>query len=555
MGRNEEALPCFDEALRLDPKNPQAYYNKGNSLVQLQRYEEALVCFTRPTAWPRGSRVVWYNRAICELVLEQPQQAGASLRRYLSLDPPRDALTDQARWLLHGIDTGELKRLARGQGPPKPGELRAGRGDAGEGAGSPGERGPDVQPPRAPAPPLLPRRRPPPPRPPHPRRRSRAGSAPAAWVRPALGPTVADLNDEGDGHFQAGRFAEALASFERALELDPFGAVALGNRANALFKLGKDRRSDRGPRARPGLRSLLPPELGQQGGHRADERTPGRGPRLLPRGRGPGAAGPGSHAQADAQAQGPTSSSRPESKHRREVLWAGWERARSSARPGDSRRPSKRSIERSRQAPDLTEAWLMKAEALRQLKRTERRHGPRSRKPCDDGPRIPCSGTPGRIDLKNAGAPRRGRGRFDRALALEPRHAASWSDRGRALGALKRLDESIESLERAIALRPEAAPPWLNKALAEEEAHRPADAVHSFRMFLERATPEHASGGDGQGPPRHSGTPDQRGSADPLTRAEDSRHLNANPPAKVGAAAAGPETGRHLAPGQLGTSD
>ena len=132
----------------------------------------------------------------------------------------------------------------------------------------------------------------------------------------------------------------------------------------------------------------------------------------------------------------------------------------------------------------------MKAEALRQLGQTSEAVA-LTEEALRQRPEDPLLWHARGIDLKNQDRQEEALACFDRALAREPRHAASWSDRGRALGVLKRLDEGIESLEKAIALRPDSAPPWLNKALAEEEARRPADAVHSFRMFLERASPEH----------------------------------------------------------------
>ncbi len=124
MGRHEEALPVYDEATRLDQWDAKAFYNKGNSLVQLQRYEGALACFEQATLLSPGIALFWYNRAICELVVEQPERAGISLRQYLTQAPPRDDLRPEAEGLLRGIETGALKSLARGAGPPKPGDLR-----------------------------------------------------------------------------------------------------------------------------------------------------------------------------------------------------------------------------------------------------------------------------------------------------------------------------------------------------------------------------------------------------------------------------------------------
>ena len=41
MGRHEEALSCYDEAIRLAPGVAEALYNKANSLYYFDRVEES----------------------------------------------------------------------------------------------------------------------------------------------------------------------------------------------------------------------------------------------------------------------------------------------------------------------------------------------------------------------------------------------------------------------------------------------------------------------------------------------------------------------------------
>jgi len=47
LGRNEEAIRCFDHALGIDPLSPMAWITKGNSLAALGRHEEAICCYDR----------------------------------------------------------------------------------------------------------------------------------------------------------------------------------------------------------------------------------------------------------------------------------------------------------------------------------------------------------------------------------------------------------------------------------------------------------------------------------------------------------------------------
>ena len=47
LKRYEEAIGCYDKAIRIDPENYDAWSNKGNSLVILERYEEAIECIAK----------------------------------------------------------------------------------------------------------------------------------------------------------------------------------------------------------------------------------------------------------------------------------------------------------------------------------------------------------------------------------------------------------------------------------------------------------------------------------------------------------------------------
>jgi tetratricopeptide (TPR) repeat protein len=43
----EDALACFEEALLIDPNDPDIWNKKGISLRSLGRYEEAIECFNK----------------------------------------------------------------------------------------------------------------------------------------------------------------------------------------------------------------------------------------------------------------------------------------------------------------------------------------------------------------------------------------------------------------------------------------------------------------------------------------------------------------------------
>ena len=47
LERHEEAIECFDKAIRLNPEDYDAWHNKGSSLAQLERHEEAKECIAK----------------------------------------------------------------------------------------------------------------------------------------------------------------------------------------------------------------------------------------------------------------------------------------------------------------------------------------------------------------------------------------------------------------------------------------------------------------------------------------------------------------------------
>ena len=49
LERYEEALVCFDEVIRINPENSDGWYNKGKTLAELGRDDEAKQCFRKAT--------------------------------------------------------------------------------------------------------------------------------------------------------------------------------------------------------------------------------------------------------------------------------------------------------------------------------------------------------------------------------------------------------------------------------------------------------------------------------------------------------------------------
>ncbi len=79
---------------------------------------------------------------------------------------------------------------------------------------------------------------------------------------------------------------------------------------------------------------------------------------------------------------------------------------------------------------------------------------------------------------------------FDRALAMDPRHAFAWNNRGICLEATGRLEESLQSLDKAVALDTEFADAWANRAKTLARLGHVEDALVDCDRAL-ALNPEH----------------------------------------------------------------
>ncbi len=90
LRRNQVALAIrdFDDAIALDPNQPEAYLNKGAALIRLEHANEALPLFTasleRNTTRPE---IAHYGRAIANESLGNVREAYADYRRASELRP------------------------------------------------------------------------------------------------------------------------------------------------------------------------------------------------------------------------------------------------------------------------------------------------------------------------------------------------------------------------------------------------------------------------------------------------------------------------------------
>ena len=79
---------------------------------------------------------------------------------------------------------------------------------------------------------------------------------------------------------------------------------------------------------------------------------------------------------------------------------------------------------------------------------------------------------------------------YDKAVAIFPRLAEAWCNRGNSLRELKRFDEAMESYERAIAIRPDFADALSNRSMILHDYRRYDEALESCDRAL-KARPDH----------------------------------------------------------------
>ncbi|MCZ7649125.1 MAG: tetratricopeptide repeat protein [Planctomycetota bacterium] len=79
QGRHADALAKLEEALRLAPRNPVVWTNKGNRLGRLGRWDEALACHETAVRYDPQFALGWSNKAFALIQLKRFQEAvGAS---------------------------------------------------------------------------------------------------------------------------------------------------------------------------------------------------------------------------------------------------------------------------------------------------------------------------------------------------------------------------------------------------------------------------------------------------------------------------------------------
>ncbi len=205
LGRHEEALESYDQAIALDPGSAAAFNDRGTVLQYLQRYGEALASHDRAAELRPDDASAYYNQGTALLNLGRHEEALARYDRAISLDP----LYADAH-MNRGLALQRLQRYEESLSNYDTAiSLNPGWADAYN------DRGAALQ------------------------KLQRHEEALASYDKAAmLKPGCADACfNQGNALLALQRCAEALTHYDRAISLEPHHVDAHFNRGNALLNL------------------------------------------------------------------------------------------------------------------------------------------------------------------------------------------------------------------------------------------------------------------------------------------------------------------------------
>ena len=87
LGKDAEAIACYDKALNIDPGYVNAWNNRGISLHRLGKYAEAIVCYDRAIQIDPGDASAWNNKGISLNRLGKYAEAIVCYDRAIQIDP------------------------------------------------------------------------------------------------------------------------------------------------------------------------------------------------------------------------------------------------------------------------------------------------------------------------------------------------------------------------------------------------------------------------------------------------------------------------------------
>ncbi len=104
--KQEEALECFDKAIKLNPKYAEAYNEKGNALLILGKVDEAIKCFTKATEINEKYITAWQGKEAALLMQNKQDEAIRCLEHITEIDPE-----NEEAWITKGFVLSDIHRF------------------------------------------------------------------------------------------------------------------------------------------------------------------------------------------------------------------------------------------------------------------------------------------------------------------------------------------------------------------------------------------------------------------------------------------------------------
>lgn len=123
-GDVKNAETVYNEALKIDGKNTAALFNKGNSLLKQNKYNDAVKQYQTTAETTTDAELqakAYYNKAIAEIKQQQYQQAIQSLKQSLKLNNSDEQARENLQKLLNELNKQkqQQQQQQKQERPPK----------------------------------------------------------------------------------------------------------------------------------------------------------------------------------------------------------------------------------------------------------------------------------------------------------------------------------------------------------------------------------------------------------------------------------------------------